>query len=849
MIDLNIVEFKSQFRALVDSGASDEELDEIDNQIQHALSELNTDCAASCAQIAVDILSGANRPWSLAYALNTHISACCMSGDIKGVRLGLERLIELTIEHKTVQAALSAAENVHRFLPGNVRTDQVPHILNQIVHLYQHLGMVEKAIATLITAAYLFADYGTFQTAYRSLADSEDLARNHSLLQKYVDVLEAMHCICVIEGDHSYAERVWATLQEKYVELGKPIPPSLAINHATALLQTELFDQAKEGFEEILALTEPDSPMQFAVLMNLSVCLRRLGDRAQAEARMVEARQHVAKLDPDRIDREQLLELELIAAKNAIEFNNMAEVAACLNRATEHLDAAVQLVEKLHYRRGLRERYIRRMEDLLAELPSNGRAADVLTVIASTRTNRVVDWLHLLSWAKELSVSLSEEEKSELDTIVFRLAKHGAPHLYGYREKYDDPMAGLHDLVPDPWRDFAEYSDAVCARHSFRRPFQNATARNCSLVLEQRLSEGYGIFVNLLTADKKAMLVIGERYVTCPLPDTETKNYFRALEAHRHGQNTSIELSEVVEAYQTALLVSLDPILAELASAKCKGVIFVPDQMDLTPINLVMIGHPMIRKKMANAQFEVRTCLALYPRHSFKGLLRTCLGVIEDASNLRYDRAEVEIFCKTTGAVGTILVDPEWEAFENGMDSADSLVVSQHGMSISLYTDPYFANMTGPYRKSVMSLDEIQQNAYRWTHRLVLLGTCHSGGFVNRNFQGHFKSHELMGFPTVFLLNGQCEVLAASWAILDKFNVLLTTLFARELDQSPSAIAFSTALAKLFNMPNKEVLELLSSVHGDDDSLPPEALASLGSVDVIRRKAFCYGAYQIYSLL
>jgi hypothetical protein len=105
-----------------------------------------------------------------------------------------------------------------------------------------------------------------------------------------------------------------------------------------------------------------------------------------------------------------------------------------------------------------------------------------------------------------------------------------------------------------------------------------------------------------------------------------------------------------------------------------------------------------------------------------------------------------------------------------------------------------------------------------------------------------------MGFPTVFLLNGQCEVLAASWAILDRFNVLLTTLFARELDQSPSAIAFSTALAKLFDMPKKELLELLSSVHGSD-SLPPEALASLESVDVMRRKAFCYGAYQIYSLL
>jgi len=847
MIDLNPADFESQFRRLLDAGASDEDLDAIDDAIQHALSDLNTDNAAYCARLAVEVLSGVNRPWPFAYALNTHISACCSSGDIEGARLGLESLVELTIEHKTDQAALSAAENVHRFLPGNAKPDQVPHILYQIVRLYQHLGMVDKAIATLITAAHLFADYGAFQTAYRSLADAENLARDHALLQQYADVLAAMHSICVIEGDHAYAEKVWTTLREKYVELGMPIPTFLALNRATAFFQTGLLDKAKEGFEEVLASMEPDSPMRFAVLMNLSACLRRLGDRVQSNARMVEARHQMAKLDPDRIDSEQPLELELIAARNAIEGNNMAEAAACLNRATDHLDAAVQLVEKLHYRRGLRERYIPRMENLLAELPSNGRAADVLTVIAGTRTNRVVDWLHLLNWARELSAKLPEEEKCELDTVVFRLANHGAPHLFGYREKYDDPMAP--HLMPDPWRGFAEYVDAVCARHSFRRPFQHATARNCSVTLQQRLREGYGIVVNLLTAGRKAMLLIGDRYVICPLPDSETETFFRALTAHRYEPNKSMELSVAVAAYQAALLASLDPILKELAGTECKGVIFLPDQMDLTPINLVMVGHPEIRMKMAAAQFEVKTCLALYPEHHIVGSLDTCLGVIEAASDLHYDKAEVESFFKETGAVGTILVDPSWEAFEKCMSSTDSLVLSHHGMSISLFTDPQFANMAGPYGSGVMNLESIQQNAYRWPHRLVMLGTCHSGGLVNRNAQGRFNSHELMGFPTVFLLNGRCEVVAASWAIMDRFNVLLTTLFARNLDKSHSAVAFSSALAKLVDMPKAEALELLRSVHSSDDGSPPVALPSPEAVDDLRRRAFCYGAYQVYTLL
>lgn len=53
------------------------------------------------------------------------------------------------------------------------------------------------------------------------------------------------------------------------------------------------------------------------------------------------------------VDPEHPLELELIAAKSAVHHGNLDEAATCLRSAIESLDAAVGLVEKLHYRRGM----------------------------------------------------------------------------------------------------------------------------------------------------------------------------------------------------------------------------------------------------------------------------------------------------------------------------------------------------------------------------------------------------------------------------------------------------------------------------------------------------------------
>jgi tetratricopeptide (TPR) repeat protein len=843
MINFNPATFEPHFRALVADSESDFDLDEIDDSLQQATSK--SDDARACAYLAAEILSSADRPWSLAYALNTAIGASCMAGDTERARRYLKQLVDLTIETGTDLAALSAAENVRRLLPGNAKADHVPNILYEVVRLYRHLGKVEKAIENLITAAYLFADFGAFQPAYGALSEAEDLARDNELLQEYTDVMSTLYSVCLLEGDHAYAEEMWPTLKQKYVELEKAVPTHLAVNRATLLFQTGDYEAARQAFEGALADLEPGNKVdegRSRILINLSACLRKLGEHSLSDAHMAEARRLLATFED--VDPELPLELELIAAKNAVVKGDKFEAASCLNRAAKSLDAGVGLVEKLHYRRGFRERYVPRVERLLAGLATTGRAADVIPVIAATRANRMSDWLYFLEWADELETMLPPDEKEELHVLVDYLAEHGSPHLFGYLEKYDDPMSAVQK--PDPWRDIAEYADRSSARFGIRRPFQNATSVCIAETIVDRLGEGYAILVNMVVADHKMLLLIGDKYILCDLPQAETSTFFEALQRHRHEPNHSQALGLAVGAYQGALLSSLSPVLSELTVESCKGAIFMPDGWNLTPINLVMMGDSKIRARMAAGKFEVRTCIAPYPAKRQAVAYKSCLGIIESNSGLRYDRADVEGFFKGLRATGTLLENPTWEVFAKAMASTDTLFLSHHGASVGLFRDPFFADMAGPYQDSAMDLMKIQGKAFRWPHRLAVLSTCHSGGLVNRNYQTQFASHDLMGFPTVFLLNGQSEVLAASWAILDRFNLLFTALFAPSLQKSHPSLAASTALARLYELPKEDLLDLVQRAFPTE---VPKTPAFLEQIDKLRRQPFCYGAYQTYTLL
>lgn len=838
MSAISPTEFADQLDKLVRAGVAEEEVNAF---VDASLRVASTGDAEAYVQTANKVLTEARRTSELAHALATSVGVFCEYGDIARITRYLERLVDITQEHKTIAEAARAAELVGTQLPGNVHADHVQHVLYQVIRLHLSADAFGDAIQTMLVSAMLFTDFGAFQTAYRTLVEAERLAHEHHLAKELTEVLMALHSTSMIEGDLEYADRVWEDLSEAFKQLGQPIPTHLILNRATRRFWDDQFDNARQTYEEVVARDDLPETMRAGVLSTLSACLRELGDRTSSDERMTQAREFMEKIP--MIDPEQGLELELIAARNAVTWGDFPEACACLRRAISWLDDTVDLVEKLHYRRGLRERFIPRIENILVRLPRTGNALDVLAVVAGTRSNRLSDWLHFLAWTRQLKSKLAGSELSELDKLVFSLANQGAPHLMGFLEKYDDPLA--ENMLPDPWRNVAEYADRMCERHELDRPFARAAAADAELLIQNRLDEGYAVLVNLLTADKKALLIVGDRYTLCDLPDSETAAFAAALYSQRQNPGQSKRLAIAANAYQTALLSSLKDALDEVAGEECKGLLFLPDRMDLTPINLVLLGHEPTRRRMAAGLFTVSTCLALYPAHDTYVPPKVALGILEEDSGLTYDQADLKGFFEGSGTDATILNKPNWDDFASQMEKTDTLVLAHHGMSVGMFTDPAFADMGGPHQHTVMSVSRLQEVAYRWPHRVAVLGTCHSGGSVNRNFQENFKSHDLMGFPSLFLLNGKAEVVASSWAIMDRFNLMFTALFAPALRNMRPAAAASHALATLIEMSDDELTAHLSSAFPEDHGL----LQAAKQLNVLRRQPYCYGAYQTYTLL
>lgn len=848
MFELNAATVQETIKAATLSSSRESEILAVIASIRESAQAGHAASAIKCAQVVVAELSNTGRPATLARALDALVAAASVAGDIEQVRQALVSLIDLTLEHGTADIAESAIETIRDSILGKMPPDCVPHFLIQIERFSERFERHEMTLSVLISAAYVFSDHGAFQSAYRSLNEAEQLAHKLRRADLLATVLGVMHGICIVEEDHEHAERIWTTLTEIYTDLKLKIPLQDLANRATCLMRMKRHEEAATAFAHALSAIDENHPFRFSLYVNLSVCHRQAGDLERADDAMDEARWALSHVVENDLEIEQVLELELVAAMNAKSGNAHQVTALCLNEASRLLDLAVTRAHKLHFRRGIRERFVHRIENLVATLPSRGRADDVLPIFACTRANQLSDWLHLLKWADDLTPLLDGNEQARLSRAIDTLSNFGAPFLLGHREKYDDGHGPK--FIPDAWRDFSEISTQLVKKYSFREPFENATQDEAAKLLKARLDEGYGICISLAAGGGKALLIIRDEYLICSIPEDASRNYFVQLRVRRFEGTTRQELNAAIQSFQTAALVSMNSILCELTNESCKGVILLPDRMDLLPLNLLTVGFEPLRARMAAGMFEVRTCLALFPATPVVGPFPRGIGVMQKEANLHFAAAEIKAVVGSLAKEQVTLVDPAWDDFARAMESSDFLILAHHAVSVGLFVDPHFADMAGETGMSVMSLSSLQESTHRWPHRLVLLGTCHSGSVVNRNSQKEFRSHELVGFPSVFLINRRCMVSAASWAIIDKFSFLLNLLFAKELTALDASKAFSKALANVVSMPAAQAIELL---RGGENLLGEAGLSTAGweleYVQTLKSQAYCYGAYQLYSLL
>lgn len=819
-------------------------LEEIDDYLTDLISKttcLETiDAIKSCAKIAVEAIDPDTLGFSYSWALHSLIACDCILGKIEDVIINLNKLIAHCKEIDYQQPCISAIMNIKNGVLGDIAADKYPSLMKIVIE-YLKANSSEQEVANCYAAiAYFFSDKEAYKAASDTLDDAMEYLEECLNKECMVTVQTVRHSIYIISENHEYALSSWAHLSELCKELEIEIPSHAIMNHATFLMRNDQYDSAIELYIQNLSRSDCTSIENAIISSNLSACYREIGDIGNAIKYIDDARKIIADLGEDSFDNSILLEIELIDAKNHVLTGNSNALKASLLTFTERMNATLERTFKLHYRRGIRNRYVARFEALVACLPQRGPITDIIPLLSFSRINQAADWLSILKWKDDISQIISSDENEQLSDMIDKLSAYGAPHLYGFSEKYDN---ALYDINYQPWDKFITLVEKLYIDYDIPLIYFYSSQMFVSNLLLERLKQGATLAFDFSSSHSKLIVLNGDEYIIEALPEVEGRSFFIELNKFRFSGENRKEFNCSLIAYQAALNASLTETVSIL-EGDSNGIIFFPSKMDFLPINLLLVSNDLIRNKMAVGDFSISSCLCLHPRAE-SNEVKSCLGVVESLTNLEYDRAEINHFIKITGIVGDVLSSPTQEEFFEKSSDNDIIIISQHGMSVGMYADPVFADLSGPHaERKTLSYELLQSNAYKMKHKLVMLNACYGGAFVNRNFFKSFRTHELIGYPQAFLLNRKSMVIAASWTIVDRYNALLMHNFSHVFKKYGASKAYSMSLARTYEMTSDEMIAALHEITEGTHSLS-HGLA----LDTMKVQPFCFSTYHNYTLL
>lgn len=550
--------------------------------------------------------------------------------------------------------------------------NKYPYLMNVIIDFFKENNFKREVVECYISAAYFFSDNDSYELAIDVLDDAlEYLLENERLdNEAEFEILTVKHGICIVSEDHASAIEVWNKLLENCEEVGISPPDTSILNYATLLMQLDKFDDAIGLYLAILSCEDFEVKRRAVISGNISAFYREKGDRNAASKYMHDARKILEELGDDSFDDDFLLEIELIDAKNNVFYGDQDALVKCLSSFAFRMNETLRNIFKIHYRRGVRSRYVGRFEHLIASIAETGSAEDIIPLLALSRVNQSTDWLSILKWKEDISSIVSHDELMQLSETIDRLASYGAPHLYGFAEKYGNALYGNNNV---PWDSFIAQAEGLRFKYNIKSPYHYTSKEYISTLLFDRIKEGNALIFDFSASQSKLIAISDGRYIMKNIPEKEGWGFFFELNKFRGGNNNRTDFRQALINYQTILIDNLTKSIAILENSSC-GVIFFPSKMDSLPLNTLLIGNEKIRNKILLGDFEIRSCLCLHPKgESYE--IHSCLGMIESVTNLEYDKAEIRHFMNTAGLNGEIISPTEQRDFFERAAAYDSSVI------------------------------------------------------------------------------------------------------------------------------------------------------------------------------
>lgn len=750
---------------------------------------------------------------------------CIQLGDLSGVLATLNRMADEDDSDDTrdivVELAEAASENSDNF---GISLDQRPRVFAGVMEIFSRFGLKERIAKLHLEAAAIYSRHGQSQAAYRSLSDAEEIAVGVESQRLLAEVYTITVSVACEEGDHDWATRVGDKALDLWSDLAEQSPISLLSNMGLARMRMDDAEGAQRYFRKALA-AQPEDDLAAQINTNLAVCQRVDGRLDEALKTILEAEANLATVP----NLEARLEVALVAGRILLELDNCADAIVKLKTASKLLDCVLLPVLRLHHRRGLRERYIPRIEGMLASLPSEGKAEDVLPMLATVRTNALADWLSILDWASAAVTrgEIDEKESCALNDVMQKLRNFGAPHLFGFREKYDDAWSPMNG--GEAWDELATISLHLENLGVLNGPTESSSLKVILETCHCRLKQGHTLMFMTYANDKPIIwCIVGEKYRSVRIPLELLVKWKKASLDHASNSinrsNFNGQILEVLKDFSRYL----DPLLNWVSIEGSQSIRYIQDFSDSLPLTSIALRHAGCAARMKHGDFHVRIVSALYPAIDDEDAVSTIVSISSPNDELMLSPFEGSIFAVEWPSI----VDQKFDADDHkalkALESADVVLISSHSAPFQFFTDPYFATMGGKGSRHIIGVEALQMHAPDFQARLVMLNACHSGSGLARNYQRRFRSSDLVTYPALFTLNRRAIVSAGAWAMSDTVSFLHTKLTSDGLRNGLKPFeALARSIATLPQITKAEAHTILSQV--PDDNAREEALKRISS--------------------
>lgn len=725
-------------------------------------------------------------------------------------------------------------------------------------HDYENLADLTVEIS------HIFADQGSFQNAYRLLNDMQIFYRENEQLLEYTKMLDCQVSIAVIEGDLKYARKSFRRLlSDKNCpeEIKKKILPNLGITE----YRLKNYDDAKEIFEKIYNSEEypADSYNGFTIRLNYFLCLRDMED---PKAKDILSILNQIFESTESLRRELPAETIFSLLKSNKILNTNETIETLLSCYIEKINTDISSSLKLHLRRGVRERHVKHMTELI--ILYKDRPDVILSLLPFVTTNAFTDWASMLEWVQSIknSGNIRAEDKEALQEVINLIVSQGCPVSSGFREKYDDPFDLKYDSLiaagVDPkkaksldygyyWNELVKQINSLREKYNLSCPYIKSSQPYLKELFTDIQKKSVLCYAFALSGGAYLLTVCQNIVELTVFESDKYLEFYLVLDKYNSGSTLNPPFWDELDKYVTDIFKKIPKLRYE----SLDGFYYMSDYLMSTfPINALLITDENFRNRINKGSFHFHHLPIPFriKKSAIKKNPEIVLlsNIMEDLKLTVEESKQISLILGEAKSKTADLSSGDETLIHSSM-MADYLHVSKHCVPTSDFTDPSFVNTDFQDPSEGLGLFEIQNESLNSNLSLVFMNACNSGLVLNGNYHKKIiATNEQVSFQSVFMMNLRASVISSLWKVKESLGVFMSILFYKNLKSTPDiSDAFSKTLVDLYNLTKEDALKIIDNFQ--DPKLKEQYTATYSMIKVPYpfRHPYNFGCFFLNSYL